>query len=203
MKLILASMLNKSQFKIAPILKEARIRSALCITTAANVYSPENRGWQTEEMSALRQLSIELDVFDLEGKSPEDVQAKLDVHNTIYVTGGNTYYLLDHMGQSGFDKAIRSWVGNDRTYIGCSAGAVVACPRIDYIGAMDDPSQSTLTDFTGLGLYPNLVMVHADHPKYGPIAQALKAKWEGKEHQIVSLNDDQILLWDGQETKIL
>lgn len=203
MRLILASMLNKSQPKIAPILKDARIGSALCITTAANVYSPEDRYWQTDEMNALRQLSVELDVFDLEGKSPEAVQAKLAVHNAIYVTGGNTYYLLDHMRRSGFDQAFRSWFGDNKTYIGCSAGAVVACPRIDYIGTMDDPTKSSLTDFTGLNLYSDLVMVHADHPKYGPIAQALIKEWEAKENRIVALNDDQILLWGGRETKIL
>ena len=204
MKLILASMLNKSQSKISPILKAAGVKTALCIPTAANVYSPENRGWQTDEMNTLQQLGVELDIFDVEGKAPQEVKTKMEAHTAVYVTGGNTYYLLDHMRRSGFDEVIRAWAGNGRTYIGCSAGAVVACSRIDYIGAMDDPSQSTLTDFTGLGLYPNnLVMVHADHQKYGPIAQDLKIEWERKGNRVVPLNDDQILLWDGRETEIL
>ncbi len=202
MKLVLASKLDKSQSKIAPILEDAGIRSALCIPTAANAYALEDRGWQVEEMNALRELGVMLDVFDLSGKTSSDVQAKLTAHKTVYVAGGNTYYLLDHMQRSGFDKAIQAWAGDGKNYIGCSAGAVVACPRIDYIGKMDDPSKSTLIDFTGLGLYPSLVMVHADHPKYGPIAQVLKAEWENQGHQIIALNDDQVLLYSGQETVI-
>jgi dipeptidase E len=203
MRLIFASKLDKSQAKIAPILKDAGIRSALCIPTAANVYAPADRGWQTDEMNALRQLGVELDMFDVEGKSPAEVQARLAGHTAVYVTGGNTYFVLDHMRRSGFDKAIRAWVGDGKTYIGCSAGAVVACPRIDYIGRMDDPSKSTLTEFTGLGLYPDLIMVHADHPKYGPIAQGLMTEWQGKGHIISPLNDDQVLVWDGAEGKVL
>jgi uncharacterized protein YhfF len=194
MRLVLASMLTKCQTEMASIVQQANIRSALCITTAANVYPPEQRSWQQDEMAALRQLGVELDEFDLEGKDHATVMAKLALHNTVYVTGGNSYYLLEQMRRSSFDQEILSWTTESKTYIGCSAGAVVACPRIDHIGTMDDPKKSILTEYAGLGLYPELVMPHADHPEYGPIAQAQILEWANKSYPITPLNDDQVIV---------
>ena len=65
---------------------------------------------------------------------------------------------------------------------------------------MDDPTKATLTDYSGLGLYPDLIMVHADHPKYGPIAQELTAEWRDRGARILPLNDDEVVLWDFQLT---
>lgn len=205
MRLILASTLNKAQHKLSEHLNLPHQSPILCIPTAANVYAKESCDWLEDEMSVLREMGFELDLFDLAAKSPTELQVKLDQHRTIYITGGNSYYLLEHMQRSSFPALIKDWgqtnISTPKLYIGCSAGAVVACPRIDYIGDMDDIGQSTLIDITGLSLYDKLLMVHADHPQYGPKGQKLTAEWRDSAYTIVPLNDDQLLLYDsGKET---
>lgn len=203
MKFILASAANKSREKLAPILNELSIEKILCIPTAANVYPFDQRIWQQEEMQALQDLGIKLDVFDIEGKSLLDIQEKLAAHTAIYVTGGNTYYLLEHMRRSGFDTAFQVWADGQKLYLGCSAGAVVACSRIDYIGALDDASKANLTEFSGLEFCPALVMPHADHPKYGPIIAEMQVMWQQKGYQVITLRDDQILFHNEQTMTVL
>jgi dipeptidase E len=203
MQLILASELTDILNKIMPTLQKMDVRSVLCIPTAANVYALDKRAWQTEEINALRGLGLEVEIFDLEGKSFDEVQAKLNAYQAVYVTGGNTYFLLEHMLNSGFTRALAGWTGQDKVFIGSSAGAVVACPRIDYIEKMDEPKKSTLTEFVGLNLYPYFMVPHADHTEYGPIAQKIVRDWQNKGHKMVALNDDQVLLWDGTHESIL
>lgn len=204
MQFIFASMLNKSHHKLESILDGMKPNNALCITTAANVYAEQNRQWQQDEMEVVRQLGFVLDAFDIENKSPAEIEAKLDQHDVVYITGGNTYFLLEQMQRSGFKTKIHEWVRNrGKMYIGCSAGAVVACPRIDYIGDMDDIKLSTLSDFEGLNFFDKLIMVHADHPKYGPKAEKLMHEWNKTSHPFVPLKDDQLLVWNDKEEAVL
>lgn len=201
MPIILCSQFNDCADKVAPYL-QGKVQRALCITTAANPYVPEKRDWQMREMDAVRSLGIELECLDLAATSPAEIQQKLANHTAVYITGGNTFYLLEHMNSSGFREAFSAWWDDTKTYIGCSAGAVVVCPRIDYIAPMDDPSQADLTDFTGLGLCPMLIVPHADNAKYGKIGQEIIVKHPDTEGYL-ALDDDQAWVADLAGQRVL
>ncbi len=204
MRLILASGFDGagSQHKVRPLI-EGQITRALCIPTAANCYPAESRDWQLEEMNAIRACGVDLDVFDLEGQSAETARQKLQAHNTLYVTGGNVYYLLEKMQQCQFIETVRKWAPTAHTYLGASAGAVVACPDIRYIEEMDDLTQANLSNYSGLNLYPTPIMVHVDHPKYGVIANKIVSNFQNKQYPIIALNDEQALVVDEKGERIL
>lgn len=166
----------------------------ICIPTAANIYSEENKAWLYEEMQSFPDLGIKLTQFDIEGKTLEDVQTAIQDADVVYVTGGNTYYLLEHMQKCNFKTAIIPFLEKGGIYIGSSAGMVAACPHIDFIADMDDPTQAQLEDFAGLGLVEFNIMPHTDHPKYGPKALEIMTNYKSGNLPIIGLRDNQAVL---------
>lgn len=79
--------------------------------------------------------------------------------DVIYVSGGNTFYLLNELRKSCAAQAIKNAVKAGKIYIGESAGAIVAAPDTRYAALMDENSAKT-SDFTGLNLVDFCVVPH-------------------------------------------
>ena len=77
----------------------------------------------------------------------------------IYVSGGNTFYLLNELRKSRIWQAIKNAVKAGKIYIGESAGAIVAAPGTRYATLMDENS-ANMSDFTGLNLVDFCVVPH-------------------------------------------
>ena len=107
----------------------------------------------------------------------------------IYVCGGNTFYLLKKVRETGFDKIIVDFVKNDRLYFGVSAGSILACPDIG-IAAPFDLNDSGVTDFSGLNLIDVIVSPHYSN-KDKLIIEKFKSK---SKFPVVPLTDSQALL---------
>jgi dipeptidase E len=90
------------------------------------------------EVQVWRDLG-ERDEIDLEGV------------DLVWVGGGNTYALLDHVRRTGWVERIRAHVLAGGPYYGGSAGAVLAGADID-VARFADPNDVGLTDTTGLEL---------------------------------------------------
>ena len=165
--------------------------NVVCIPTAANAY--ENTDWLAEETAPLKNRAKTFVEFDLLGKSYGDVYAALKNADVIYVTGGNTYYLLEQVRLCDFSGALKQRLQAGAYYIGGSAGAVLACPRIDFIGDMDDPGKANLDTYEGLGLVDCPVMPHIDHEEYGPKTMKVIADLESQGVKIIGLREDQAL----------
>ena len=77
----------------------------------------------------------------------------------IYVSGGNTFYLLNELRKSCVWQAIKNAVKAGKIYIGESAGAIVAAQDTRYATLMDENSPN-MSDFTGLNLVDFYVVPH-------------------------------------------
>ena len=77
----------------------------------------------------------------------------------IYVSGGNTFYLLNELRKSRVWQAIKNAVKAGKIYIGESAGAILAAPDTRYATPMDENSPN-MSDFTGLNLVGFCVVPH-------------------------------------------
>ena len=64
---------------------------------------------------------------------------KLQVNDFIYVTGGNTFFLLQELKKAGADKLIKEQISAGKIYIGESAGAMILSPNIEYV--IPDPRE--------------------------------------------------------------
>lgn len=76
----------------------------------------------------------------------------------LFVGGGNTFRLLDHVTSHGFVDPVRRFWRRGGDYYGGSAGAVLACDSIE-IADGHDPNEPGLRDLTGLRLINGLAVL--------------------------------------------
>ena len=192
MNLLLASTFDKFGDKIDQI-DELNLhqKSVICITTASSVEM--NISWLEPEIEPIRKRSKRFETYDIAGKSKETLRENFKSFDVIYVSGGNTYYLLEKVNQSGFRNVLKDKLEQKCLYLGCSAGAVLICPRIDFISLMDDPSKANLTDYKGLSLIDYLILPHIDHPSYGEIANKIAKDLSTGHEKVIGLKDNQAI----------
>ena len=89
----------------------------------------------------------------------EEILSAISQCDIVYISGGNTFYLLNELRKSCVWQAIKNAVKAGKIYIGESAGAIVAAPDTRYATLMDENSAKT-SDFTGLNLVDFCVVPH-------------------------------------------
>ena len=120
---------------------------------------------------ALAELGAEVDLetwSDLSGHHPGEMAAA----DLLFVGGGNTFRLLDHVRGAGFEQAVRDFVARGGDYYGGSAGAILGCSDIGVAVGLDE-NEVGLTDLTGLGLVRDLAVL----PHYDPMQAATAREW--------------------------
>lgn len=150
--------------------------------------------WVGRRREWLVRNGFRLDDLDLARSTLADVRAVLASADLVYVEGGNTYFLLMQMQRTGFWDAMSE---SSAVYAGNSAGAIVACPDIGFIGDLDDPGKAPdLVSTAGAGLVEFGIMPHMDDERARPTIARVLAEYSG-ERQILGLNDSQALLVKG------
>ncbi len=102
------------------------------VPTAAD---PETDEWFVEFVKKDRKRLVEFgfDVCEVDLKKETEIslENKFADADVVYIEGGNTFYLLDWIRKSGFDKAIRKFLKRGGIYVGLSAGSIIAGPNIE------------------------------------------------------------------------
>jgi len=161
MKLILASdgsFLLKYGYELTGIPKDQM--SIGYITTAYQV-SRNNFQFFENYKNKVKEAGYKFEEIDIDGKSQSEIREFFKDKNVIHVEGGNTFFLLKIMKETGFDKIVKELVNNGIVYIGTSAGSYVACPTIEVSSwNPDGKDRFGLTDFSAMNLVPFVLKVH-------------------------------------------
>lgn len=204
MRLLLTSCAGKVIGKTLTFLPKApRDCKIICIPTAANGEDGDKQ-WLADELNDMRSIGFDLTMFELEDKTEIDLARAIKDADIVYLTGGNTFYLLGQMRACNFEKVIREFLARGGLYIGSSASTIAACPDINYVRSMDDPSKApSLTDTRGLHLVDFYVMVHMDNTSFAQKANDKIKEMKLGPVPVLCLNDDQAIFVDGQSTIII
>jgi len=160
MKLILASDLSfllKYGYDLTGISKsEMKIGY---VTTASKV--ARDKTFFEKVKNSMRENHIQFEEIDIEGKSKEELKNFFKNKNVIHVEGGNTFYLLKAIRESGFAEVLKELLNEGKIYIGTSAGAYIMCPTIE-VANWDETGRDRfgLTDFVALNYVPFVLKVH-------------------------------------------
>ncbi|WEV68048.1 Type 1 glutamine amidotransferase-like domain-containing protein [Bifidobacterium sp. ESL0769] len=139
---------------------------------------------------ALRAAGFRVHQLDVAQASAEEIRYILSTCDIIWIGGGNSFFLLHALRRSKAADLIIEQVAAGKTYVGVSAGAVVAGPDIGYIGKMDERGAAPmLQDVTGLNLVDFRVVPHLDNPGMGRAARAIAAAEREEGHIIHILGD--------------
>jgi dipeptidase E len=84
--------------------------------------------------------------------------AELFAFDLIFIGGGNTYDLLNHVVEQQFITPIRDFVATGGSLYGGSAGAILTADSIDSAAAYDQ-NKTDLKDFSGLKLVTGVMVL--------------------------------------------
>lgn len=146
--------------------------------------------------ASLESLGCAVDLVDLE----TDPDFDFSPYGIIYVTGGNTFFLLEHARAAHFGETVQALLDRNGIYFGVSAGSLIMAPDIsivDFTGG--DPNDIGMTDFTAFGFTDWYFDVH-----YTPADESTIADFEQKSgHKVSRLTDAQaIVIENGRERLI-
>ena len=100
---------------------------------------------------ALEKMGLIVDELEVSTAAIDEITKKLTQNDFIYITGGNTFFLLQELRKSGADKIIAEQIASGKTYIGESAGSMVVAPDIEFAKTMDSVKKAPeLTSTDGL-----------------------------------------------------
>jgi dipeptidase E len=151
----------------------------------------------------LKKLGLRVDVLDVSANTYDTIKAKLCNNDYIYITGGNTFYLLQELRRAGADKLIVDEINKGKLYIGESAGAIIMAKDIEYSSAMDDKTKAPeLKDSAGLGLVDFYVVPHDKNWEFGKAVKEIVAAYSPKLNLVV-ISDSQAIYVEGGEVKLL
>ena len=166
------------------------------ITTASKVEA--DTSWVQDEVDEMEKLGFQVEEIDIADMSEDALRGALTDKDIVYVQGGNTFYLLKHVRESGFDTIIKELIEKGVIYVGVSAGSIIAGPTIEtaaWKAEYADPNDVNLTDLTGMNLVDFNVFVHyAEKYKESVATESTKSNYPVK-----ILTDEQaILIRDGK-----
>lgn len=115
----------------------------------------------------------------------------------IYVCGGNTFYLLKKLKESGYFTKIQNWINEGLLYVGASAGSVIATPDINYILCMDT-NDCRLNDTSGLSFISESIIPHYTD-EFVETTDLLRKN----NVEVVTISDNQALSIQGERKEIV
>ena len=164
--MILTSSLYESIELVKKFLdKNTESKKILFIPTATNV--DEYKKYIHLTQKAFEDFGYEVENFDVSIVSEEIAKEKLSQAKIVFISGGNTFYLLQELKRKNLTSYLKERIENGLLYIGESAGSVIAAPNIEYASIVDDKTLATeLDDYTGLDLVDFYIVPHFEEEPF-------------------------------------
>jgi dipeptidase E len=151
---------------------------------------------------ALEKIGLIVDELEVTKATVDEISAKLKGNDYIFISGGNTFVLLQELQRTGADKMIAEEIRSGKPYIGSSAGSVVLSPDIEYIKAMDNcaaaPDLKTFAALNIVDFYP--VPHHTNFP-FKKTVKKIITKY-GAELTLYPISNKQAILVDGDRVEV-
>ena len=176
-------------------------RKVLFVPTAGKV--EEYNLYVEEAMNAFEALEFEIDVLDVSAIDEKAAKEKISDTECLYISGGNTFYLLQELKKKHLIGVIRGKINEGMIYIGESAGAIIASPSIEYNQIMDDKSIATeLSSYDALGVVDFYVLPHYNEFPFEETADKTKEVY-GKELRLLPINNSEAVIVSGDTYKVI
>jgi dipeptidase E len=197
MKIILASDLSfllKYGYELTGIPKD-QMKIGYIITASKTARDPS---WFNKTRQTIKENGYDIEDFDIEGKTKDEIKDFFKDKNIIHIEGGNTFYLLKAIRETGFADTLKELLNEGKVYIGTSAGAYIMCPTIEVSNWNDnDRDRLGIIDFTALNYVPFVLKVHY----IDEMAEKIKENMKILKYPLRILRDGQgILVEDGKYT---
>ncbi len=151
---------------------------------------------------ALEKLGLIVDELEMTKATNKEIADKLRNNDYIYITGGNTFFLLQELKKSGADKIIIEQINLGKIYIGESAGSIVVSPNIEYVKDMDDYKKAIeLKDNLSLNITDFYPLPHYTNFPFQKVVEQIIKKYDSH-LKLVPITNSQVILVRGKNVEI-
>ena len=155
-----------------------------------------------EAKEAFENLGLNIEVLDVSSAPKDLIRRTLQRCDLIYVSGGNTFYLLQELEKSGAKTIILEQVKGGKPYIGESAGSVIMAPNISYVKDVDDEKAAPqLKSFEGLGLVDFYPLPHYKSFPFEEVTEKMLVKYA--KLGLKPITNQQALFVNGNQTTLI
>ena len=155
-----------------------------------------------EAKQAFENMGLKVEVLDVSSAPKELTERTLQRCDLIYVSGGNTFYLLQELEKSGAKTIILEQVKGGKPYIGESAGSVIMAPNISYVKDVDDEKAAPqLKSFEGLGLVDFYPLPHYKSFPFEEVTEKMLVKYA--KLGLKPITNQQALFINGDKTTLI
>ncbi|HZZ98370.1 MAG TPA: Type 1 glutamine amidotransferase-like domain-containing protein [Candidatus Saccharimonadia bacterium] len=161
MHLFLTSSVHQVADKVAADIGVSVKGMRLAFILTASEVEKGDKQWIEDDRNALNTAGFVTTNYTFTGKTTEQIEKDLSGFAALYMEGGNTFYLLQVMQQTGAFTVVQKLVRAGKLYIGTSAGSIIAGPDIEPTKKLDSMDAApNLKNFEGLGLVDFVVLPH-------------------------------------------
>ena len=155
-----------------------------------------------EAKEAFENLGLNIEVLDVSSAPKDLIERTLQRCDLIYVSGGNTFFLLQELEKSGAKTIILEQVKGGKPYIGESAGSVIMAPNISYVKDVDDEKAAPqLKSFEGLGLVDFYPLPHYKSFPFEEVTEKMLVKYA--KLGLKPITNQQALFVKGNQTTLI
>jgi len=156
------------------------------------------------DRKALQKLGMVVEDLEISKVSNKEIATKISCADYIFVSGGNTFFLLQEMKRKSVDKMIIEHISNGKLYIGSSAGSVVLSKDIGYLSDMDSPKAAPDLngDFSALSVVDFYIIPHLTNFPHKIIAGKIVKKFSDT-LDIRAISNHQAIIVDGDKVETL
>ena len=129
-KLFLTSYLAGTKNLVKEFLKDVPEKEITFVPTASN--TEDYKGYVDEAKQAFLEFGFSINILDISKTEKQKIENILKDTKILYVSGGNTFYLLQELKRKKILDTIKNKISNGMLYIGESAGAIIASKNIEY-----------------------------------------------------------------------
>ena len=160
-------------------------------------------GYIDEALQTFEDLGFQVEVLDISACDRETAQAKIFQSKLLYISGGNTFYLLQELKKKQLLSLIKEQIADGMVYVGESAGTIITAKDIDYNKIMDDKTVAMeLNGTEALNEVDFYVLPHVGEEPFVESAQTTLDTYSDQLN-LLPLNNRQALLVEGEEVKVL
>jgi dipeptidase E len=185
---------------------ETKDKKLLFIDTAAEVEKGDKQ-WLMDDRQSLVDIGFEVNDYTISDKTKDQLMKDLNPLDVIYVSGGNTFYLLQQAQQSGFIEVIQDLVSKHaKTYIGTSAGSIIAGPDTYPAYRLDKASLAPKLDgYAGFELVNFCILPHwgSDNFKELYLNHRLDHAYKEPQVPLITLTNSQYVHVNGNFMEII
>lgn len=202
-KLFLASSIDVTASDIAKHLFVKGLKLIFINTPAEG--EDGDKQWLENDRTALVKAGFMVSDYTITGKTREQIKNNFARFDIIFVSGGNTFYVLEKIQQSDCAEIIRDYVEQGKIYVGSSAGSILAGPDIYPSYYLDAVKKvPNLKGYGGLNLTDVVVLPHwgSDYFKELYLNKRLEHAYTSN-HKIILLTDSQYLKVENNRYEII